>query len=419
MAATWHWRTNGDPLYLSLSAGALTISFAGRSSVSFDEAGRMLGAWFEGITYRRSLDNRVLAKWSDPAAPATRARRFLSTEERQTLIERAYAVAFEVSAGLQTGALETAGSPPAWIKQVEAWLSRVMTWSWSHLQEDARRFQTIYKPVSILPPDQYLALVLQATEGCSYNRCTFCTFYQDRPFRIKSPEEFASHCDQVIDFLGEGMTVRRSIFLADANAVVIPQRALLPMLDAIQQRFPLRPAGAPRSNAWELEGIYAFVSAPDALRKSAADFAAMAARGVRRLYIGLETGHDLLRAFLAKPGSASVVIDAVKTIKAGGIEVGIIFMLGIGGEAFRDAHYADTVATIRQMSLGSGDLVYLSPFVADGPSPYGDAMRAARLAPLDPSAIAAEEQRFKHALSPWAAARGVRVSNYDVREFIY
>lgn len=419
MAATWHWHATGDPLYVSLAAGTLTISFAGRSSVSFDGAGRLLGAWFEGITYRRSLDNRILAKWIDPDQPGTRARRFLPEAERHALIDRAYGAAAQVADGIAAAALDTSSSPPEWTQAAQEWLARVAAWSWPRLQADAQRFHTIYKPVSILPPDQYLALVLQATEGCSYNRCTFCTFYRDRPFRIKSAAEFAAHCDQVRDFLGEGISVRRSIFLADANAVIIPQRVLLPMLDAIHARFPIRPLGAPRSTTWELEGIYAFISAPDALRKSADDFAAMRARGVRRLYVGLETGHDPLRAFLAKPGSADSVVEAITIMKSGGMEIGIILMVGIGGETYRDAHFADTIETIQRMPLGSGDLVYLSPFVADEPSPYLRAMEDAAIAPLDAAALSAEEQRFKAALGPWAARRGVRVSHYDVREFIY
>lgn len=419
MAATWHWRATGEPLYLSLAAGTLTLSLAGRSSVSFDGAGRLLGAWFDAITYRRSLDNRLLAKWSDPAAPGTRARRFLTADEGRALIDRAYATAADVAHGLAAAALDTADSPDEWVQSVQAWLSAVAAYSWQRLQEDAQRFHAIYKPVSILPPDQYLALVLQATEGCSYNLCTFCTFYRDRPFRIKSPQEFAAHCDQVRDFMGAGIGVRRSIFLADANAVIVPQRILLPMLDTVNERFPLRPPGAPRSTVWELEGIYAFVSAPDALRKSADDFAAMRARGVRRLYVGLETGHDPLRALLAKPGSAAEVIEAVTRMKEGGLEVGVIFMLGIGGEAYRETHLADTVHTLQQMPLGRGDLVYLSPFVADEPSPYLEMIHAAGIAPLDAETLAAEAQSFRAALNPWATSRDVRVSNYNVREFIY
>ena len=69
--------------------------------------------------------------------------------------------------------------------------------------------------------------------------------------------------------------------------------------------------------------------------------------------------------------------------------------------------------------MDAGDLIYLSPFVPSDDSPYVADAAAAGIAPLDDGALRAEEQRFRDALLPWAKARGVRVSHYDVREFVY
>jgi hypothetical protein len=216
--------------------------------------------------------------------------------------------------------------------------------------------------------------------------------------------------------------MRRTLFLADANAVIIAQPRLLPILDAVGAAFDLAPAGASRSPLASVEalaGIYAFVSAPDALHKSAADFAAMRERGVRRLYIGLESGHDPLRAFVRKQGRAADVLAAVGAIKDGGVSVGIIFMVGIGGQAFRAAHFQDTVALIQRLPLGEGDLVYLSPYVPDADAPYVAEATASHIVSLNDEELRSEEQHFKAALQPWARSRGVRISHYDVREFIY
>ena len=173
-----------------------------------------------------------------------------------------------------------------------------------------------------------------------------------------------------------------------------------------------------QAHPWFADGIYAFISTPDAIRKSTQDFAAMRARNVRRLYIGLETGDDSLRRFLQKPGSASDVVSAVQTIKAGGIAVGVIFMVGIGGAAFREHHFQATVELIQCLPLSTADIVYASPFVAQmdemETSPYLQAMEATGYATLDASETQREEQRFKRALSPWAKSRGVRISHYDV-----
>lgn len=187
-------------------------------------------------------------------------------------------------------------------------LARTLSFGPERLAQDGATFRALYKPVSILPPDQYLALVLQATEGCSWNRCTFCGLYRDRAFRIHSPESFRAHCEAVRDFYGAGLSLRRGVFLADANALVTPQKRLVELLRVAQSIFALPDGPRP---------IYSFVSAFDVERKSPAGWAELYALGVRRAYIGLETGDDALLRFLNKPGSAQDAIDAVRALRAG------------------------------------------------------------------------------------------------------
>lgn len=429
MAVTFTWQPRPDnrseALHISLAAGSLTLSFAGRSNLSFDGEGRLIGAWYDGLTYRRSLDNRVLLKWLAEGKPPLRHRRFLSAEERDALLARVHADVRRVHDALHTGQLAAPDATPAFIAGLSAWLDAALRWDAESFERDAAAFCSIYKPISILPPDQYLAVVLQATEGCSYNQCSFCTFYRDRPFRIKRPAQFAEHIAQVRAFLGSGMAMRKSVFLADANAVVIAQRQLRPLLQIVNQHFSFEQPevvdmpGTDQSIHWMPEGINAFISAPDALRKSPQNFAEMAELHVRRLYVGLETGHDALRRFLRKPGTAEDVLAALHAIKQGGLHVGLIFMAGIGGEDFRAAHFEDTVDLIQAAPLGPGDLIYTSPFVASADSPYLDDMRSAGYSSLDDVTQRQEEERFRAALSSWARRRGVRVSRYDVREFIY
>jgi radical SAM superfamily enzyme YgiQ (UPF0313 family) len=109
---------------------------------------------------------------------------------------------------------------------------------WQHLSADAISFKNVYLPISILPPDQYLALVVQVTEGCNYNQCIFCDFYKDRPFRIKTNTELKEHLLKIKNYFGEGIKMRRSIFLGDANAIVIPQERLIKALRSIKNVFP-------------------------------------------------------------------------------------------------------------------------------------------------------------------------------------
>jgi radical SAM superfamily enzyme YgiQ (UPF0313 family) len=426
MAQTFRWQETHTPLHISLAGGTLTLSFDGKVNLSFDGEGRLVGAFLEWITYRRGLDNRILAKWIDPVRPGRRLRRFLTEEERRSLLERCYEMVADVADGLATGQLIPPTDGPA-LDPIDDWLAQVARWDWLKLEAEQERFLSVYKPVPILPPDQYLSTVVQATEGCSYNRCTFCTFYQDRPFRIKSIDQLQSHVEGIREFLGRGLALRRGIFLADANAVIVAQKTLIPMLEMIGQHFPILQPDLPAEerrrqriqDPLAADGLYAFISAPDALHKTSLDFADLRARHLRRVYVGLESGHDPLRHFLAKPGRAADVVHAVETIKAGGVNVGLIVMIGVGGEVYREAHRRDTIALIQQMPLDANDILYLSPFVADPASIYTEDIEAAEIESMTEDAIEQEMARFRATLKPWAQPRGIRISTYDIREFIY
>lgn len=426
MAYTFRWQQTHTPLHVSLAGGTLTLSFDGKVNLSFDGEGRLVGAFLERITYRRALDNRVLAKWIDPMRPGRRLRRFLTQEERRSLLERCYGLATEVADGLANGQLLPEMDEPSLDPMID-WLAHIARWDWPSLETERSRFLNVYKPVPILPPDQYLSTVVQATEGCSYNRCTFCTFYQDRPFRIKSLDQLQNHLEGIKEFLGRGLALRRGIFLADANAVIVAQKTLIPMLEMIGQRFPILPPDLPAEDRrrWQAahpphaDGIYAFISAPDVLHKTSADFADLRAHHLRRVYVGLESGHDPLRHFLAKPGRAADVLHAVETIKAGGVAVGLIAMIGVGGEVYCEAHRRDTVALIQQMPLDQNDILYLSPFVADPASIYTEDIEAAEIEAMSEEAIEQEMANFRAALKPWTQPRRIRISTYDIREFIY
>jgi len=364
-----HPRT-GDTITASVAGAAIVISPRYGTSASFDQAGRLLGLFVGERSYQRTLDNRVLERTSGPGA----RRRELPPGEAAALIERIFADLRDVAEHVP--ALDL--SPGDRDRLREA-LARVLAFG---------------------------PLVLQATEGCSWNRCTFCGLYRDRAFRIHSPEAFRAHCEAVRDFYGAGISLRRGIFLADANALVTPQKRLVALLEVAQAIFGLPDGPRP---------IYSFVSAFDVERKSPADWAALHGLGVQRAYIGLETGDDELLRFLNKPGRAQDAIEAVRALRAGGVSAGVIVMAGIGGEQFAGAHMAHTLDAIRAMDLGPDDLVYLSEYVPAPGTEYPAQAEAAGIRPLSDHAIAAQ----LHVLQTRLRERmpGVRVAPYRVDGF--
>lgn len=399
---------DGRSAHLRLS-DALTISFGPHLVYTLDLSGRLVGAFRGGRNLRRGLDGRVLARWRQGREP--RERVWLSEVESEALLA-------ELQSDLTSLA---AAQPPAPLASL---IERGRAFAYP---ADVARFAHIYRPIAILPPDQYQALVLQATEGCSFNTCTFCALYRDVRFRIKDAAEFAAHIRAVKDFFGPGLRLRRSIFLADANALVVPQDRLLPLVDEAARAFTLMPADLPRSHhrAWlraqphGATGLFAFVDGLSAERKSVDDFRMLRERGLRRVYIGLESGHEPLLAWLRKPSTAAAMLDAVHRLKAAGLHVGVIVLTGIGGSRFHTRHCVDTAAILDAMPLDSDDIIYFSPFQPDPDAPYDALATAADIEPPTPELAQTQEAAIRAALTLPPPPAGPKRVPYNLRDFVY
>jgi len=354
-------------------------------SLTFDREGRLLIYFRDGETFKRSLGSEVHLRFRR----GSRQRRQLGIDEGLEILDEAYAVAREARPGAS--------------HQLQRRLDEeILRWSGAALEAERRRFAAVYKPISILPPDQYLAVVLQATEGCTWNACTFCSFYMNRPFSVKEPEEFERHVAGVKDLLGKGLLLRRGIFLADGNALALSNRRLMPLLEIASRELPDR-------------RLYGFIDLYSGERRRPEDWRELAERGLDRVYIGMETGLDELLALVNKPGKAAELEAFVATLKTAGLSVCLIVMVGLGGSQYREDHARATLKALKAMPLSSEDLVYLSPFVEQSGSVYQRQRVEKRLDPMDETEIESELER----LAVKIRARGLKVSRYDIREFIY
>lgn len=293
----------------------------------------------------------------------------------------------------------------------QLFIDQVSQWSDEALRAHGEQFLSIYKPISILPPDQYQAVVLQISEGCSYNKCTFCNFYRDRPFRIKGLEETREHIKSVKQFFGDDLWRRKTIFLGDANAIIIPQKRLIQLLEVIESEFSFDP-----SVEQSMEGIYAFMDIFGLQYKSLMELEELHKHHVKTIYIGLETGDEALRRFIGKQGTKEEVQKQIQHVKEAGIHVGVIIMVGVGGEPFRLSHRKETIELISQLQLDNQDMVFLSPFVAHKDLPYVKDMEQSGYTVMDEEDIDHEMALFKAELKKVTEAK---VSNYFIDEFIY
>jgi radical SAM superfamily enzyme YgiQ (UPF0313 family) len=346
--------------------------------------------YVSGVNYRRTLDNRFVRKSREMIEGETyREVSLIPWKEAENLLAQSHHL------------LEQAQNLPAGFADMAR---KVLARKMDDLEEEGERFRRIYLPVTILPPDQYMALVLQITEGCNYNLCTFCNFYRDRPFRIKSMPEVEEHITRVLDFFAAGLTLRKSVFLADANALATPQERLVSFLEMIRTKIPQR-------------RVYSFIDVFTGLKKTAEDFARLKTLGLQRVYLGVESGSADLLELLNKPQLTEDVIQLAESLKAGGLDLGLIFLAGAGGKKYHGAHLAESLELVRRLPLGKGDIVYISEFYETNRE-YNRVLKEVK-APLperkDVRRMAVEFNREMRTVVPI----GTAVSVYDIQQFLY
>ena len=390
----------GEQVTISIKPGALSVMFGTHEVLTYDRGGRLWVLTRDGRTYKRGLNGHVIEKYH---ADNGLIRRRVGGAEAAELIDSAAAR----MASLRDALAKEAATRAAANGALEELLTIIECASYfnaaAHVA-DRKAFEQVYDPVGILPPDQYMAVVAQATEGCSFNTCTFCDFYRGRRFRIKSPDEFRVHTRAVRAFLGDSILLRRSIFLGEANALAAPTRRLEAFMQIAREEIGDLP-------------IHAFLDGFTGSKKTASEYARLRMLGLKRVSIGMESGHDPLLAFVEKPSSAADIVATVTELKQAGIAVSVIVLVGLGGDRFAAGHVADTVALLNRLPLGSGDIVYFSTLSERANAPYAAQIRAAGIRPLNDAELREQRQAIVERLN--FSSPGPQIATYDIHEFIY
>ncbi|MCK4903235.1 MAG: radical SAM protein [Candidatus Marinimicrobia bacterium] len=359
---------------------------------TFDLEGRLVGMFIEGKNYRRTLNNQYFLKLRSTIGDEHfRDIKQIPIDEIKPLIEQSH-----ILIRSNQYRLPNVFHTP---------LSKILKMNSTVLQNSAKEFNNIYLPISILPPDQYMSLVIQMTEGCNYNQCTFCNFYRDRPFKIKSADELKRHLNKVKSFFGEGINLRKSIFLADANALAVPQIRLIKGLELIHNIFP------------QFFNYYSFIDVFTGLKKSANDFKQVNMLSVKRVYLGVESGNSNLMLFLNKHQLNKDIIELTHNLKSGGINVGVIFLIGAGGNKYAEKHLIESLKLLEQLPLGKGDIIYLSELYKTNSS-YEKSMAEQNIPLPTRQKIRQWSTEFKTELKK-QYAKNMQISIYDINQFFY
>ena len=417
-------------IHIRVSSYAISIHVEGHTFCRLDLEGRPVSIQRPEGIYWRGLDNRVvLLEWGGGPYLHRRRRHWLSEAECEVLFHTLHQTMQGVVRAAESGQVQVEiddRADPLVRCVAREWVDRVRHWDPERLYAEQRRFARVYRPIAILPPDQYLAVVVQTVYGCPWNACSFCSFYKDRSFRIRTEDEVESHLSGIIEFLGAEMRMRKTVFLGDANALSMPQTQLLSTMERIRTRLPVLPEGLTpqervewrRSHLGALEGFYAFMDVFTGDHRSVSEFRELREHGMQRIYLGAEAGDNDLLRLLNKPATVEQLLTTVQRIKAGGLRVGVIFLLGVGGQRFAPRHEEAILRVCRKMPLQAGDIIYLSPLVLPSGNAYAEWLERHGIPIPTMEEMAEQERRLASVLRRYLPP-DVRVAPYDIRGFIY
>ena len=173
-----------------------------------------------------------------------------------------------------------------------------------------------YEGNCIRPPPEASSILLQVTLGCSHNQCTFCGTYKDKPFQIKGNDIILSD----ILYASKYMKRQDRVFLMDGDALIIPQRRLIWILDKIKEHLP-----------W-VKRVGTYANTKSIKMKSSQELIELRENGLDKIYLGVETGDDEVRKKINKGSTAQQCLEMGRRVKDAGMELTVMVLLGVAGK---------------------------------------------------------------------------------------
>jgi histone acetyltransferase (RNA polymerase elongator complex component) len=220
----------------------------------------------------------------------------------------------------------------------------------------------------IRPPSEASSLLIRVTRNCPWNRCTFCSIYKREKFSLRSVDDVINDIDYIYQYVNEIGGIERdsqksdatsnssfdgnayfaarnwfaqgmeSVFLQDADSLVIRPDNLIRILTHIRERFP------------SVERITSYARSDSVARISEESFREIADAGLNRIHIGLETSSDTILKMIQKGVTKEIHIQAGLKVKNAGIELSEYVLTGIGGGEFYCEHALETADALNQIN---------------------------------------------------------------------
>lgn len=244
------------------------------------------------------------------------------------------------------------------------------------------------------PPSEAYSLIVQATLGCSHNKCAFCQMYKEKKFCVRPIEEVFSDLRDA----RKSYPVIERVFLADGDALILPQEHLLAILRFIREEIP----------ECSRVGIY---SSPRSIKtKTLEQLSELHRAGLAIAYLGLESGNEEILARMNKGETVAEIIEAGKKIRAAGIQLSLTAINGLGGAQHSHEHAVDTAKAV---SAIKPDFIALLTLRVYSDTPLAQWVEDGSFTLMEPIELAKESRLFLENIdSEGSVFRSNHASNY-------
>jgi len=180
------------------------------------------------------------------------------------------------------------------------------------------------------PPSEAQSLIFQVTLGCSFNECSFCDMYRSKEYSERPWDEVKLEIDMMVKQLPD--TTR--IFLADGDALNLSTDYMIKIVKYLYEKFP------------NLERVSCYAMPMNVLKKTSEELKQMFDAGLKMLYLGIESGSDIVLKKVTKGALGETIIKSVKKAKDAGYTMSCMIILGLGGKKYSKEHIKGTAEVI-------------------------------------------------------------------------
>ena len=180
------------------------------------------------------------------------------------------------------------------------------------------------------PPSEGHNLIIQATLGCSFNRCTFCSMYKTKTFRARPLRDVFAD----IDLAARMWPAAPRIFLADGDALVLPVDDFAAILDKLAAAFP------------SLERVSCYATPINLTHKPVEELRRLRAKKLSLVYVGIESGASVILNRIRKGATPATIVEALARARETGIAVSATVVLGLGGTCLWREHIDATADVV-------------------------------------------------------------------------